>query len=111
MDLKQMWDTLPCELTDFVNELALFLTSVCKTHRAMLEGGSGELYIQLCEYILFLTRCPDREVLKVWTSGWCGRAPYTTGTRRTLWARCGGVMTRTAWCRATWTSRRDRTRV
>ena len=51
MDLKQMWDTLPCELTDFVNELALFLTSVCKTHRAMLEGGSGELYIQLCEYI------------------------------------------------------------
>ena len=63
MDLKQMWDTLPCELTDFVNELALFLTSVCKTHRAMLEGGSGELYIQLCEYILFLTRCPDREGL------------------------------------------------
>ena len=70
MDLKQMWDTLPCELTDFVNELALFLTSVCKTHRAMLEGGSGELYIQLCEYILFLTRCPDREVLKVCMDFW-----------------------------------------
>lgn len=70
VDLSTSYSSLSSELTDFVHELALFLTSVSLKHKSMLESQYQDLYIQICTYVLFLSRCPDREVLKVCMGFW-----------------------------------------
>lgn len=70
MDLSSTYNTLPSNLVDFVNELALFLTGVSLKHRTILEGSYIDLYLEICRYILFISRAPDREILKVCMTFW-----------------------------------------
>ena len=70
MDLSETYNTLPLSLVDFVNELALFLTSIALKHKAILESTYVDLYVEVCSYILFVSRAPDREILKICMNFW-----------------------------------------
>lgn len=70
MDLSETYNTLSSSLVDFVNELALFLTGVSVRHKSILENSYIDLYLEICKYILFVSRAPDREILKICMGFW-----------------------------------------
>ena len=74
MDIEACYASLPQELRVFLLNLALFLSSVATQHKAMLVAQSLALYQQVCRLLLFLSRCPDHEVLKVCMGFWKGWA-------------------------------------
>ena len=70
VDLSTSYTSLSSDLTDFVHELSVFLTSISLRHKSMLESQYQDVYLQICTFVLFLSRCPDREVLKVCMKFW-----------------------------------------
>ena len=70
MDIERIYLTLPPNLIDFINELALFLTSVLLQHKFLWENVYTELFMTVCHYILFVSRVPNREVLIICMDFW-----------------------------------------
>lgn len=96
MEIEKSYKALPQDLKEFLLNLALFVSSVAAQHKAMLVAQVLPLYQQMCQLLLFLSRCPDREVLKVCMGFWKGWAQdiYNTYKKVGRWRGLGG---RTAW--------------
>ena len=74
MDIEACYAGLAADLRAFLLQLALFLSSVALQHKALLVAQALAVYQQTSEVLLFLSRCPDREVLKVCMGFWKGWA-------------------------------------
>lgn len=70
MDIESNFDNLSRESKDFLTELSIFLTSIALQHKERLRSSYLEQYLLLCRFVLFLSKCTDREIVKVCMDFW-----------------------------------------